>query len=62
MSTSIQDMKGGMSDCCGALVYFDLEMCSDCKEHCGIITEEDCEEVELNDADLIPKHLEVDTK
>ena len=26
----------GMSDCCGAPVYVDVGICSDCKEHCEI--------------------------
>lgn len=34
-------MKDGMSNCCGAPVYIDLGICSDCKEHCDLETEED---------------------
>ena len=26
----------GTSDCCGAPVYSDIGICSDCKEHCNI--------------------------
>jgi DnaJ-class molecular chaperone len=31
-----------LSNCCGAVVYPDSDICSDCKEHCGI--EETCDE------------------
>ena len=27
------------SDCCGAPVYDDSDICSDCKEHCTVIAE-----------------------
>lgn len=30
-----------LSSCCGAVVYPDSDICSDCKEHCGI--EETCD-------------------
>jgi len=33
--------NSGRSDCCGAKVVDDLELCSECKEHCERITEED---------------------
>lgn len=23
-----------LSDCCGAIIYDDTDICSDCKEHC----------------------------
>jgi hypothetical protein len=36
MSTSIHDIYSGYSSCCGASVYTDLAICSDCKEHCGV--------------------------
>ena len=49
MSTSIEDMKGGSSSCCGAQVYTDLGICSDCKEHCDIVEDED-EETQPDDA------------
>ena len=48
MSTSLEDMKGGVSNCCGAQVYLDQMICSDCKEHCDI--EEG--EVEDNTVDM----------
>jgi len=32
MTTTIQDIKGGESVCCGAELYND-DICSDCKEH-----------------------------
>lgn len=40
MSTTIEDMKSGMSSCCSAAVYTDWGICSDCKEHCDIVEEE----------------------
>lgn len=40
MSTTLEDLKGGVSSCCGAKVYLDLSICTDCKEHCGIEQEE----------------------
>jgi hypothetical protein len=41
MSTEQQDIKGGVSNCCGAPVYTDLDICSDCKEHCEELPEEE---------------------
>lgn len=35
------DYEEGMSNCCGALVYQDMGICSDCKEHCGVEQEEE---------------------
>lgn len=40
MSTETQDMKGGISSCCGAPIYTDWQICTDCKEHCGDAEEE----------------------
>ena len=37
MTTTLEDMKGGESNCCGAQVYIDLGICSDCKEHCEVV-------------------------
>lgn len=40
MSTTIDDMKSGeeiSSNCCGAPIYSDMGICSDCKEHCGAV-------------------------
>ena len=35
MATSYQDLfTEQLSDCCGAPMYSDIDMCSDCKEHC----------------------------
>jgi len=39
MSTELRDLKGGVSNCCGAEVYTDMGICSDCKEHCELINE-----------------------
>ena len=41
MSTELRDLKGGMSNCCGAQVYLDQMICSDCKEHCDLEPEEE---------------------
>jgi hypothetical protein len=40
MSTTIHDIKGGMSNCCGALMYEDWGICIDCKEHCENVADE----------------------
>jgi len=29
------------SDCCGALPYYDTDLCSDCKEHADFNLQED---------------------
>lgn len=40
MSTELRDMQeDGESSCCGAAVY--IGICSDCKEHCEAVDEED---------------------
>ncbi len=41
MTTSLEDMKSGSSSCCGAPVYTDMGICSDCKEHCDIVEDDD---------------------
>ena len=34
----------GISNCCGAAVYDDSDICTDCKEHCEVMTEcPDCD-------------------
>lgn len=45
MSTTIEDMKGGMSNCCGALMYEEYGICCKCGEHCESV-EEDAEEID----------------
>jgi len=30
-----------ISDCCSAMIYSDSDICSDCKEHCGIQGEDE---------------------
>ena len=40
MSTTIEDMKGGMSNCCGALMYEDYGICCECGEHCDSVENE----------------------
>ena len=32
-----------LSDCCGATIYDDIEMCSECKEYCEPFKEDDHE-------------------
>ncbi len=32
------------SNCCGALVYAETDICSDCKEHCELVSSSDIEE------------------
>ncbi len=46
MSTTIEDMKGGMSNCCGALMYEEWGICTDCKEHCESVEEEEPTDLE----------------
>lgn len=47
MSTTLQDIKGGSSQCCGAPMYTDYGICSDCKEHSEEVTEcVGCDETE----------------
>ena len=33
-----------LSDCCGATIYDDTDVCSECKEHCGVQEWDDNEE------------------
>ena len=40
MSTEIE-FEEGMSNCCGAKVYSDIGICSDCKEHCEVVKDEE---------------------
>lgn len=42
MSTEIYDIKDeeAVSSCCGAPMYTDMDICSDCKEHCDSVSEE----------------------
>ena len=30
-----------LSDCCGAPIYEDTDICTECKDHCGIMEDED---------------------
>jgi len=39
MDNTISIRKNATSNCCGAPVYDDSDICSDCGEHCGLITE-----------------------
>ena len=43
MSTSIHDIydREWVSHCCGAKMYANIDMCSDCKEYCEAVTEEE---------------------
>lgn len=38
------EYESGESSCCGAKVYSDLGICTDCKEHCDVISEESVQE------------------
>lgn len=40
MTTTIEDLKGGMSSCCFAPMYFDQGICSDCKEYCDNVEDD----------------------
>jgi hypothetical protein len=40
MSTDrIEYQDGVVSNCCGASIYSDTDICSDCKEHCSEVCE-----------------------
>ncbi len=52
MSTTLEDLKGGVSNCCGASIYQNYGICSDCKEHCDAVKEcVGCESTELTKCD-----------
>ncbi len=40
MSTSLQDMKGGMSNCCGDAMWLEWGLCTGCGDHCEAVEEE----------------------
>lgn len=40
MTTTIEDVKGGMSSCCFAPIYLDQGICSDCKENCDDVEDD----------------------
>jgi hypothetical protein len=44
-----------LSNCCGARIYSDIEICSECKEHCDIAIEEDV--YQEPDFEMTPKVL-----
>lgn len=37
-----------LSDCCSAMIYADSDVCSDCKEHCGIQGEDEDTPEQMN--------------
>ncbi len=37
-----------VSDCCGARIYDDTDICSDCHEHCGIEGEDEESPQDMN--------------
>ena len=37
-----------VSDCCGVEVYCDIDICSDCKEHCTVVNYEEDNEYDTN--------------
>jgi len=43
-----EDMED-LSDCCSALIYPDTDLCSECKEHCGIQGEDDETPQQMNE-------------
>lgn len=45
-----------VSNCCGAPCYRETDICSDCKEHCGVMIEcELCEEM-FDEEEMSEKH------
>ena len=53
----VYTQKDAWSGCCGAGVYDDSDICSDCKEHCAVMTYcPDCDgtgEIEVMDMDTV---------
>ena len=37
----LTDIFFGQSDCCGSNVYADMDICSECGEHCEVIHEQE---------------------
>ena len=33
-----------LSNCCGAPIYEDTDICTECKDHCSVAEDEDMEE------------------
>jgi hypothetical protein len=46
------DSKGGSSSCCGATMYEEQGICSDCGEHCESVEDEDEPSPEKTDEEL----------
>ena len=48
LSNPIDDGYGYdmVSNCCGAVLYDDTDVCSDCKEHCSPIEDYEYEEIQ----------------
>jgi len=42
------DDYADVSDCCGARIYDDTDICSDCHEHCGIEGEDEESPQDMN--------------
>jgi len=38
-SNPLDEREAPVSDCCGAEIYDDTDICSECKEHCGEVWE-----------------------
>ena len=38
MEEELITITEGMSNCCGAGIYSDTDICSDCKEHCSDVS------------------------
>ena len=54
--------KDAWSNCCGATVYDDSDICNDCKEHCAVMTKcPDCEDGEREVMDMDTVHSQSDS-
>ena len=51
-----------ISNCCGAELWMDLDICSACKEHCGAVDENDSEDYEFSVNQWKPKTREFSNK
>ena len=49
--------KVDASECCGALMVSDYDICPECLEHTGIIEECDCEDSKTTEKELTNKEL-----
>lgn len=59
MNSDCCEGKVDASECCGALMISDYDICPKCLEHTGIIEECDCEDSETTEKELTNEELSV---